>query len=81
MLKIIRQEPALIAGAIGAVVSLVIAFGVHLSSDQVGAISAVVAAVLAVIVRSQVSPVVPTVDLPSRLANVPSAGNPPIPPA
>jgi uncharacterized membrane protein YvlD (DUF360 family) len=77
MIKIIRQEPALIAGLVTAAVALVIAFGVKMSADQVGAITAAVGAVLAVIVRSQVTPVVPTVTLP--VSPAPSAGNPPIP--
>ncbi|GAC1373670.1 MAG: hypothetical protein NVSMB4_00440 [Acidimicrobiales bacterium] len=59
MFKIIRHEPAVIAGAIAAIIALAIAFGVHLSADQTGAIMAVVSAVGALLVRSQVTPVVP----------------------
>ena len=50
------REPALILGALQAVVALAISFGLDLSPEQVGAILAASAAVLAVVTRSQVSP-------------------------
>ena len=57
MLARIRTEPALIAGLVQAILALAIAFGLDLTPVQVGAILAVTAAVLAVVVRSQVTPV------------------------
>ena len=53
----IRREPAAIAGVVQAVLALLVAFGLDLSPEQVGAILAVTAAVLGLVVRSQVSPV------------------------
>ena len=51
------REPALIIAAVTAVISLAVAFGLDLTSEQVGAVMAVVAAVLGVVTRSRVSPV------------------------
>ena len=51
------REPALILGAIQAILALVVSFGLDLSVEQTGAILAASAAILAVITRSQVSPV------------------------
>lgn len=56
MNKLLGREPALILGAVQAVIALAIAFGLDLSVEQTGAILAATAAVLAVIVRSQVTP-------------------------
>lgn len=50
-------EPALLLGAVNAVVALVISFGVHLTANQVGAINAATAALLAVLLRQSVSPI------------------------
>ena len=50
-------EPALILGAVNAVLALAVGFGLNLTSQQVGLINAAVAAVLAVILRGKVSPV------------------------
>ncbi|WP_330473847.1 hypothetical protein [Terrabacter sp. C0L_2] len=50
------REPALILGALQAVIALAISFGLDLSPEQTGAILAASAAVLAVVTRSQVSP-------------------------
>lgn len=55
----IRQEPALVSGLIAALIALGTAFGLDLSPEQVGALMAVVAAVLAFVVRANVSPVQP----------------------
>lgn len=52
----LRREPALVAGIVQAVLALLLAFGVDLTQDQVAAVMGVTAAVLALIVRSQVSP-------------------------
>ena len=54
---IFKREPALILGLVGAVIALVIAFGLELSSEQVGGIMAGTSALLAVVTRSQVTPV------------------------
>jgi hypothetical protein len=53
----IKSEPAAIAGAVQAALGLLLAFGVRLSTEQVGAVMAVVAAVLALAVRQSVTPV------------------------
>ena len=52
----IKAEPALVAGLVQAVLTLVVAFGLDLSTEQVAAILTVTAAVLALVVRSQVTP-------------------------
>lgn len=50
------REPAAILGALQAVIALAISFGLELSAEQVGAVVAATAAVLALITRSQVTP-------------------------
>lgn len=50
------REPALLMGALHAFVTLVTAFGLKLTGEQIAALSAAAAAVLSVVVRSQVSP-------------------------
>lgn len=62
MLTTIRREPALITGLIQAVLALVVAFGLDLSGEQTASILAVSAAVLAVVVRSQVRPTTPPIE-------------------
>jgi hypothetical protein len=57
MLARFKAEPALILGFVGAVIALVTAFGLDMSPERVGAIMALVSAGLALVVRSQVSPV------------------------
>jgi hypothetical protein len=57
MLDRIKREPALVTGFVSSVIALVVAFGLHLSTGQVGAIMAVVGAALAFVTRSKVSPV------------------------
>lgn len=59
MLTRIKAEPALVAGFVQAVLALVVAFGLDLSPEQIGAILAVTAAGLALFTRSRVSPVAP----------------------
>lgn len=51
------REPALILGAINALVALAVGFGLDITPEQVGLINAAVAAVLSVVVRSRVTPV------------------------
>ena len=52
----VRREPALVSGLVTAVVALAVAFGLDLTEEQVGAIMAVTAAVLALVVRQKVTP-------------------------
>jgi uncharacterized protein (DUF697 family) len=54
---LLDREPALILGAVQAVVALAVAFGFDLSAEQVGAIVAATAALLSVVTRSRVTPV------------------------
>ena len=58
----IRREPALVAGLVGAVIALGVSFGLELSGEQTGAIMALVSAILAVVTRQQVTPVVDVVE-------------------
>lgn len=56
MLERIKNEPALVAGLVQAALALAVAFGLHLSSEQVAAILGVTGAVLALVVRGRVVP-------------------------
>ena len=51
------REPAMVLALVQAVIALVVAFGLSLAPDQIGAILAVTAVVLGLITRSQVTPV------------------------
>ena len=51
-----KSEPALLLGALNALIALAVGFGLPVTSTQVGLINAAVAAILAVILRTQVSP-------------------------
>lgn len=53
-MKWLKSEPALIVGALNAALALAVAFGLHLTADQIGAITAAAAAVLAVVIRQAV---------------------------
>lgn len=57
ILERLRNEPALLAGFVGAVVALLASFGLELPADAVGGIMAVLTATLAVLVRRKVTPV------------------------
>jgi hypothetical protein len=57
MLDKIRNEPVLITGLVQAALALVVAFGLDVSQEQIGAILAVTAAVLALVARARVTPV------------------------
>ena len=50
------REPAMVLALVQAVLALVVAFGLNLAPDQIGAILAVTAVVLGLITRSKVSP-------------------------
>ena len=58
----IRREPALVAGLVQAVLALLVAFGLDVSAEQTASILAVTAALLAVVTRAQVTPVVDVVE-------------------
>lgn len=51
------KEPAVILGALQASLALGLSFGLHLTPAQIGAIMAAAAAILALVVRQQVTPV------------------------
>lgn len=53
-----NREPALILGAVNALLALAVGFGLDLTGEQQAALHAAASAVLAVLVRRQVSPVV-----------------------
>ncbi len=54
---IFNREPALILGAIGAIITLVTAFGLDLTGEQVAGINTGAVAILSVIIRAKVTPV------------------------
>lgn len=54
-----HREPALILGAVNALLALAVGFGLSVTPEQVGLINAAVAAVLSLVVRQRVSPVTP----------------------
>ena len=51
------KEPAVILGALQATLALGLSFGLQLTPAQIGAIMAAAAAILALVVRQQVTPV------------------------
>ena len=53
---ILGREPTMVLALVQADIALVVAFGLNLAPDQIGAILAVTAVVLGLITRSQVSP-------------------------
>ena len=53
----ITREPVLMTTLVGAVISLLVVFGVPITDEQKTAVVVVVAAVLAIFARSQVTPV------------------------
>lgn len=54
---IFGRNPTVIAGAIAIAINLAITFGLKLTAEQVSLINALVIAILAIIVRDQVTPV------------------------
>ena len=56
MIDRLKREPALVLGLVGALIALGAAFGLDLSKEQTGAITATVVAVLAVVTRQSVTP-------------------------
>lgn len=53
----IRNEPVLVTTLIGAVLTALVAFNVPLTQEQVVALVAIAAAIMAIIARAQVTPV------------------------
>jgi hypothetical protein len=49
-----KREPALILGALGALIAVAVGFGLDVTDEQVGLIMAAVSAVLALVVRQSV---------------------------
>lgn len=54
-----NREPVALVAALQTILALVVAFGLDLSEQQIGAILAAAAAVLGIVARSQVSPTPP----------------------
>lgn len=54
---LLGREPAAIAAVVSIAINLAITFGLHLSIEQVALINALVVAVLALVVRQNVTPV------------------------
>jgi hypothetical protein len=52
----IKNNPAVGAGIVSAVIAVAVSFGAHLNADQVGTIMGLVCIVLGVGVRAQVTP-------------------------
>jgi hypothetical protein len=57
MLRFIKLNPASILFAVNAVVAMAVAYGAHLSTDQTGAITAIVTAVLTIFTAATTRPV------------------------
>ena len=55
-MRLLQTEPALLLGAVNALLALAVGFGLHLTSQQVGLVNAACAALLAVVTRQHVSP-------------------------
>ena len=50
------REPVLIMAAVQAILAVLVSFGTGLTGEQVGAITALAAALLGIVVRSKVTP-------------------------
>lgn len=66
------REPALIIGAIQALVALGIGFGLHVTPEQFGLIMAAVGAILAVLTRSQTTSTPAVNDLITTAVSMPT---------
>jgi hypothetical protein len=51
-----KTEPAAIVSLVSAIIALAVSFGLDISSEQTGAIMAVVVLVAGIVTRSQVTP-------------------------
>lgn len=67
-----NREPALIIGALNAIIALAVGFGLPITPGQVGLINAAVAAVLAVVTRTQVTSNEKSDDLIRTAVNLPT---------
>lgn len=56
LIERLRDEPVLVTTAVGALLGLLVVFGVPISDDQKTAIIVLLTAVLAIFARSKVSP-------------------------
>ena len=54
--NLLKNEPVLIVGLIQAVLGLLLAFGISVTDEQIGAIMAVTAVILAIVARILVTP-------------------------
>jgi hypothetical protein len=54
--NLVKNEPVLISGLIQAILGLLLAFGISVSDEQIGAIMAATAIVLAILARIFVTP-------------------------
>ena len=57
MRNLFDREPALLLGAVNAIIALAVGFGLGITIEQAALINAAAAALLSVVVRSKVSPV------------------------
>lgn len=55
-MMIFKREPVLVLGTIQATLGLLVAFGLHLTPEQIGALLATSAAVLSLMARRRVAP-------------------------
>ena len=55
-MSLFKSEPALVMGLVQTVLALLLAFGLDLTDNQLGAILAVTAALLALVTRAKVVP-------------------------
>jgi len=60
-----KREPVLLMGVIQTALGLLIAFGLHLSVEQIGALLATTAAVLSFLTRRLVEPTATTATIPA----------------
>lgn len=73
----ITREPVLVTTFVGAVLACLVAFGLHLTEEQTTAIIGVIAAVMAVFAREQVTPTkAPVLDKGTAVTIVTPAGTP-----
>jgi len=57
ILSKVRHEPAMLISIVGAIITLLIAYGIDISQDQQAAISGLLFLLVGGTIRSQVSPV------------------------
>lgn len=57
MIERIRNEPVLVVAVLGATITLIVQFGIPLTSGQIDALNGLAWAVLAVVARTKVTPI------------------------